>query len=133
MIITEKDKVSFCGNGVVGKLSQQPLHEDQMFLISHSVMSKDDHNIFQDEVRLDICQYIYFIFFHFTYIIATFGLFKFTVRNASMFSTVAFVHIIQYLKGHPSLKGALTMRLQSEQVWIYRLKTSAPLGMNVFD
>ena len=43
------------------------------------------------------------------------------------------IYILQFCNGNPDNEGSLRHRLHMERVWINRLRTSAPHGLNVFD
>ena len=41
------------------------------------------------------------------------------------------VQVVNFAKGHPDSKASLTMRLELESMWIKRLRTHVPTGLNL--
>ena len=43
------------------------------------------------------------------------------------------LHVLQFGRRDPDSKESLTIRLDLEQLWIHRLRSTTPMGLNVFD
>ena len=44
-----------------------------------------------------------------------------------------FLHVLQFGRNNPDSKESLRVRLKLEQLWIHRLRSTTPMGLNVFD
>ena len=43
------------------------------------------------------------------------------------------LHVLQFGRRDPDSKESLTIRLDLEQLWVHRLRSTTPMGLNVFD
>ena len=43
------------------------------------------------------------------------------------------LHVLQFGKKDPDSKESLEIRLSLERLWIHRLRSTTPMGLNVFD